>query len=135
MARAKRSSRKRPNKKGAGWLNHQSLVVSEAVLCVGLAQELLESWVLGLEQVPPMLRVLAGIGVVVGTLGGLMLWLRAHVERGLAETHSVITSRLPLPGILAHGLFVFGLFCAYAWLWDDQTGALGALWRLMESPL
>lgn len=113
------------------WLDHRALVLSEAVLAVGLLQELLENWILALPDVPPLLRVVAAIAVVVGTLGGMMLVLRDRMHEWIAGTHDALQARLSVPSVVLHALFLLTLFAGYCWLWDDQTGALGALWRFL----
>ena len=127
MARKKKAT----PKKGRRWFDHRALVLSEAVLAAGLIQELLEAWILSLPTVPPMLRVLAAVAVVVGTLGGMMLAMRERLQDWISGTHNTLTSRLPLPSLLAHAAILVALFGGYCWLWDDETGALNALWALL----
>lgn len=127
MARKKKGSSGRVRR----MFDQRALVLSEAVLAAGLLQELLEAWILSLPTVPPMLRVLAAVAVVVGTLGGMMLVLRKRLQDWIKGTHDTLTSRLPLPSILAHLAILTSLFLGYCWLWDDETGALAAVWRLL----
>ncbi len=127
MARSKTRSRRGRRR----WLDHRALVLSEAVLAVGLLQEFLENWILSLPTVPPMLRVAAAVAVVVGTLGGMMLALRQRLQDWIKGTHDTLTTRLPLPGLLSHLAVLAALFLGYCWLWDEQTGALAAVWRLL----
>ena len=127
MARKKKAARK----SGRRWFDHRALVLSEAVLAAGLIQELLEAWILSLPTVPPMLRVVAAVAVVVGTLGGMMLAMRQRLQDWIKGTHDTLTSRLPLPSLLAHLVILLTLFLGYCWLWDDETGALSAVWALL----
>lgn len=127
------AARKKGSKRTAGprWFNHRALVLSEAVLATGLIQELLEAWILSLPSVPPLLRVLGAVAVVVGTLGGMMLAMRKRLQDWISGTHGTITSKLPIPGLLAHAAILLGLFAGYCWLWEDETGALSSVARWM----
>ncbi len=125
------AGRKKSKGKVLWWLDHRALVLSEAVLAVGLLQELLESWILQLGAVPPVVRIIAAVAVVVGTLGGMMILLRKRLQDWISGTHGALTSRLPLPSVLAHALIFGVLFLGYCWLWDAETGALGAIWQWM----
>lgn len=129
MARTRTRTRKK--KKARVWLDHRALVLSETVLAIGLIQEALEAWVLGLDHVPPVLRVLAAIAVVAGTLGGMMLALRQYVQKGLHGTHAWMTSRLP--GLVAHGMIVFALFFGYAVLWNEDTAVFASIANGLQS--
>ncbi len=132
MAKAKRPKKKKPIAERWFGFSRRNLIVSETILSVGLAQELLEAWVLSQAEVPPMLRVLAGIGVVVGSLGGLLLVMQKRLQKSLAKTHGMMKKLpIPLPQLVGHGLIHFTLFAGYAWLWDSDTGALNALWRFV----
>lgn len=122
---------KKKAKAGRRWFDHRALVLSEAVLAVGLLQELLEAWILSLPTVPPLLRVVAAVAVVVGTLGGMMLILRRRLQDWISGTHQQLTKRLPLPSVLAHATILLGLFLGYCWLWDEETGALSMMWRVL----
>ena len=124
-------ARKSKSKRDSGLLDHQGFLMWEALMAVGLVQELVVGWILTLNQIPPMLRVTAGVAVVVGTLGGLALIVRRQTVRGLGSTHRVVRKWIPLPRLGLHALILFGLFLGYAWLWDEQTGALGWIWRTL----
>ena len=99
-------------------------MVSEALLAIGLLQEAMESVLLGLELVNPVLRVLAAVAVSMGTLGGLMLWLRRRFQNSLKGTHDAIQRRLHIPSLIIHLAFVCALLLGYAALWNEDTGAL-----------
>jgi hypothetical protein len=128
---AARKAKAKMKSVGKRWFDHRGLLISEAVMAVGLLQEVLEHWVLGLETIPPLLRVLAGVGIVVGTMGGLLLVVRKSIQKGLKTTHSAVSQITPLPSVVVHLGIVSLLFLGYAIQWDEQTGALTALWSLL----
>ena len=130
---AARKARAKKTSVGKRWFDHRALLLTEGVMAVGLLQEVLEAWVLGMDNIPPMLRVVAAIGVVVGTMGGLIMVVQRSIQKGLKSTHHVATQIIPLPSILVHMSIVFLLFIGYALLWDEQTGALAAMWRILGS--
>lgn len=108
-------------------------MVSEALLAIGLMQEAMESAILGLQHVDPILRVLAAVAVSMGTLGGLMLWLRRKFQNSLKGTHDAIQKRLYIPSLAIHILFVSGLLLGYAALWNEDTGALDLMFQHVRS--
>ena len=137
MARKKKApNRPRSTKKTSwqpSWIQGRALMVSEALLAIGLMQEAMESAILGLQHVDPILRVLAAVAVSMGTLGGLMLWLRRKFQNSLKGTHDAIQRRLYIPSLLIHVLFVTGLLLGYAALWNEDTGALDLMFRYIRS--
>jgi hypothetical protein len=57
------------------------------------------------------------------------------VRRGLARTHDVVRRLpIPVPMLAVHAAVLLGLFLAYAWWWDDRTGALRATLGLVSGP-
>lgn len=113
--------------RGGSWTDRRNLLLLEAVLLVGLAKEALEDGVLAWEVLHPLVRVALGIAVTVGTLGGLLVVFEQQIRRGLEKTHEAV-QRLPVPTpeLGVHVVFLVGIFFAYAWFWDDRTGALHA---------
>ena len=132
MSKAKRPKKKKPIHERWFGLSRRNLILSETILGIGLLQEVLESWVLSQHDIPPMLRVLAAIGVVVGSLSGLLIIMRKSLQRSLSKTHGLMKKLpIPMPQVIGHSLIHFVLFAGYAWLWDEDTGALNALWMFL----
>ena len=132
MAKAKRAKKKKPIHERWFGFSRRNLILSETILGIGLLQEILESVVLSQDQIPPMLRVLAAVGVVVGSLGGLLVIMRKSLQKSLSKTHGLMKKLpIPMPQLVGHSLIHFGLFAGYAWLWDEDTGALNALWEFL----
>ena len=132
-----RSKKKAPaGRRARSWLDRRNLLLLETVLLVGLTKEILEDLVLGWDRLHPLLRILLGIAVVVGTLGGLLVMFEQQIRRGLERTHQVV-QRLPVPTpeLLVHLLVLTAIFWTYAWFWDDRTGALASGWALLASAL
>lgn len=114
------------------WLRHSSLVLVEAVLVLGLLQELAQDWVLQRGEVPPMVRVAAGMALSVTLVAGAALIVQRQIVVGLRTTHA-ITRKLPLrvPKLVVHIVVLTGIFLGYAWLWEAETGALSACFALL----
>jgi hypothetical protein len=106
------------------WLSHRSLLLLETVLVVGLVKEALEWLVLERLPLDPTLRVLLGMAVVVGTLGGLLVVVQQRVRQTLERAHQAFKRRyraLPVAGL--HSLLLVAIFAAYAAFWNEETGA------------
>lgn len=118
------------------WTDRRNLLLLETVLLVGLAKEALEDGVLALPAVHPLIRVALGIAVTVGTLGGLLVLFEQQIRRGLEKTHDAV-QRLPVPTpeFAVHLAVLGAIFFAYAWFWDDRTGALDATRALLADGL
>ena len=112
------------------WIRHSSLVLVEAVLVLGLLQELAQGWLLGRADVSPFLRVAAGMALSLGLLAGVALLVQRQIVAGLRTTHA-IGRRLPVPKVAIHAVVLVAIFVGYAWLWEEETGALTAFWALL----
>lgn len=115
MAPSKRSSSapRRP------LFSHRRLLVSEAVLVLGLVQMVAKDWVLAQTSLPAAVRVGFGMALTLGVFGGLFLVAQRQVQRSLSTTHRVV-QRLPLPTPVAavHAIVCMLLFFGYARYWD-----------------
>lgn len=99
------------------WLRHRTLLAAEGVLLIGLAQELLQRWVLGLD-VPNGVKVAFVMAATVGVIGLLLVVVQRMVVNSLAKTHEVAKAMpLPTPVVLLHLAALIGLFYLYAWVW------------------
>jgi uncharacterized membrane protein len=105
----------------------RNLILVETVLLVGLGKEMLEWLVLERLPLPPVVRVLLGMLVVAGTLGGLLVLAERRLRSGLDKTHRKIQRRYRLPAALEHAVVLVWIFLAYAAFWDRETGALTAI--------
>ncbi len=115
-------------------MGQRELVLLEALLLLGLGKELLESLVLHQSGLPPPVRVLLGMCVVIGAFGGLWLVFQRPLQRGLLRAQRAVR-RLPVPTPLlaVHGMALGLIFLAYAWFWDAETGALAHLAELLQT--
>ncbi len=97
---------------------HRTLVAAEAVLLVGVAQQLLSQQVAN-AAVPNVAKILFTMIGVLGVLGGMVLLARAFAIKGVAQTHNVIKA-LPIPAAtwLLHLAAFAGLFLLYAIVWQ-----------------
>lgn len=103
--------------KGFKAFRHRTLVAAEAVLLVGVAQQLLSQQVAG-AAVPNAAKILFTMVGVLGVLGGMVLLARAFAIKGVSQTHNVIKA-LPIPAAtwLLHLAAFGGLFLLYAVVW------------------
>lgn len=100
------------------WFRHRWLVEVEAVLLVGVAQELLQRQIntLGL---PNWGKTLWTMGCTLGVLGGLVVVLRLLAKRSVTKAHQTVQAiPLPTPYLLIHIAAFAGLFLLYAWVWN-----------------
>jgi hypothetical protein len=99
------------------FLRHRALVGAEAVLLVGVGQQLLNRQI-DAVRMPNPARVLFTMACTLGVLGGLVLLARALATKGVAQTHQVAKA-LPIPAgtWLLHIAAFAGLFVLYAIVW------------------
>lgn len=99
------------------FLRHRTLVTAEAVLLVGVGQQLLSQY-LATIPMPSWARVLFTMASTLGILGGVVLIAKAFAKKGVAQTHNVAKS-LPIPAatVLLHLAAFCGLFALYAIVW------------------
>jgi len=99
------------------WIKQRTLITAEAVLLVGVLQQLL-SQQLAKIVMPDALRILMTMALVLGMIGGLIVLLRSLISTTVAHTHTVAQA-LPLPMAtwLAHLAALSGLFLLYAVVW------------------
>lgn len=118
MIRVMPPSRARSTPKRRALLSHRRLVLAESVLVLGLVQMYARDWVLAQSQLPAPIRVLFGMGLILGLFGGLVLYVREQVKWSLTTTHKAV-KRLPLPAPMAliHTLVFCVLFWGYAHYW------------------
>jgi hypothetical protein len=107
------------------WLRHRALLTGEAILVVGVVQEIIQRQVNHLAW-PNYGKVLWIMACTLGVLGVLLLAIRQLIKRGLAKTHDVVQAMpLPLPVLLTHVAFYVALFYLYAWVWSLPVWPLG----------
>lgn len=106
-------------------LSHRRLLLAETVLVLGLLQMLARDWVLAQPHIPAPLRVLFGMGLILGLFGGLLFFVRQQVERSLSTTHEAVQKLpLPTPMLVVHTLALAVLF----WLYAHYYGLDAAVW-------
>lgn len=115
----------------SGWFRHSSMVLLEAVLVLGWLEELAQGALLTRTEVPPFARVAAAMALSLTLLGGVALMVQRQIVAGLRTTHRMTRG---VPKLVAHILVLAAIFVAYAWLWDDETGALSTLVGLIPKP-
>jgi hypothetical protein len=110
MAKKSRSSTPR-------WLRHRTMIASEALLLVAVAQELIQRQVNQLDLVN-WTKVMWLMAVNIGALGLLLVLVKMVAEKSLAQTHSVVQAiPLPTPYLLIHLLVFAALFYVHAYVW------------------
>lgn len=122
-----RSSAKSRSSASSSLFSHRQLLMTEVFLLVGLGKEALEWAVLEQSALPPLLKVVVGMFVVVSTLGGLVLAAERFLRVRLDRTQKAMQRRYRLPQAGVHFVVLVLIFLAYAAFWDQETGALGAL--------
>jgi hypothetical protein len=100
------------------WLRHRALVTGEAILIVGVVQQLIQERI-GSLNLPNWGKVLWVMATTMGALGVALFVVRTIAVRGVAKAHDVVQAiPLPTPTLLIH-LLVYGvLFLLYARVWD-----------------
>jgi H+/Cl- antiporter ClcA len=98
------------------WFRHRWLVEAEAILVVGVVQELLQRQV-KIQGWPKWGMTLWIMGCTLGLLGGLVVIMRLVARRAMAHTHKVASSVPILSPLILHLLVLAVLFLLYAWVW------------------
>lgn len=108
---------KGPRLRFIAWLRHRSLVTAEAVLLVGVLQQLLSQW-LATQVMPNAARVALTMAMVLGLLGSIVVVVRVIAMKGVHHTHAVAKA-LPIPAAtwLAHAAAFAALYLLYAIVW------------------
>ena len=107
------------------WLRHRSLIVTEAMLLVGLGQLLFNDWLLAHPEIEPSLRVLIGMAMVLGSFGGVLFWARRYLARTIADTHSFVRALpFPTPKWLFHTVALAALYVGYSFYWASKIGGV-----------
>ena len=119
------SRQARPTGRRRPLLSHRKLLVAEAILILGLAQMALRDLIMTSTQLPATLRVMFGMGLVLGVFGGLILFSQRTLTRSLDTTHRVVQRLpVPLPVRLVHAGFIVLIAWSYARYWGlDQAVA------------
>jgi hypothetical protein len=100
------------------WLRHRALVTGEAILIVGVVQQLIQERIAGLS-LPNWGKVLWVMASTLGALGVALVVVRIIAVKGVAKAHDVVQAiPLPTPTLLIHVLVYGGLFLLYARVWD-----------------
>lgn len=99
------------------WLRHRTLATSEAILLVGVCQELLQRQIATLA-LPNWGKVLWVMASTLGLLSILLLVMRNVATKSVIKTHDMVQAiPLPTPYLLVHALVYAGLFLLYAYVW------------------
>jgi hypothetical protein len=99
------------------FLRHRALMTAEAVLLVGVGQQLLSQYIANVPM-PNWGRVLFTMASTLGILGGVVLIAKAMAKKGVAQTHNVAKSLpIPLSTWILHAAAFCGLFALYAIVW------------------
>lgn len=99
-------------------LTHRRLIVSEALLLVGVLEMAAEDRVVA-SNFPDELKVVFIMLLVLGFFGSLLIVVERLAKSGLGTTHRTIQALpIPTPRIVIHALLLFGLFLAYAGILD-----------------
>ena len=107
------------------WLRHRSLVVTEAMLAVGLGQLILNDWLLAHPAIAPWMKVVLGMVMVLGGFGGVLFWARRYLTRTIADTHSLVRALpFPTPKWLFHTVAMGGLYLGYSFYWANKIGGV-----------
>lgn len=100
------------------WLRHRALVTGEAILVVGVLQQLLQQRINELAM-PNWGKVLWVMASTLGLLGVILVLVRVVAVKGVAKAHDVVQAiPLPTPTLFIHLLVYGGLFLLYAKVWD-----------------
>ena len=100
------------------WFRHRWLVEAEAILLVGVAQELIQRRIASVG-LPNWGKVLWTMGCTLGVLGGLVLVLRFFAKHSVTKAHQTVQAiPLPTPFFLVHLAALGGLFFLYAFVWN-----------------
>jgi hypothetical protein len=105
------------------WFRHHWLVEVEAILLVGVVQELLQRQIKA-QGWPNWSMTLWIMGCTLGLLGGLVMVLRLIAKRAMAQTHKVVSGVPIFSPMIIHLLVLAGLFVLYACvykLWPPFT--------------
>lgn len=122
------SRQARPTGRRRPFLSHRKLLVAEAILILGLAQMALRDWIMTSHHLPATLRVMFGMGLVLGVFGGLILFSQRTLTRSLDTTHRVVQRLpVPLPVRLVHAGFIVLIAWSYARYWGLDQAIAGEL--------
>ena len=103
------------------WLQHRRLIVVEATLAAGLAEEWAQNWLLRQSTIPWWARTLAVMAMFLGLLALVVAIIRNAARQG-AATVSQVASLTFIPRLLVHAALLALLFYGYAqtfglWRW------------------
>lgn len=100
------------------WFRHRWLVEAEAILLVGVAQELIQRQISGVS-LPHWGKTLWTMACILGIMGGLIVALRIVAHRAVNKAHQTVRAMpFPAPYFLLHLLALSGIFLLYAWVWN-----------------
>ncbi len=100
------------------WLRHRALVTGEAILLVGVLQQLIQQHV-GTLGLPNWAKVLWVMASTLGALGVALVVVRLILRKGVATAHDMVQAiPLPTPTLLIHLLVYGGLYLLYAKVWE-----------------
>ncbi|MBK7643944.1 MAG: hypothetical protein IPJ19_13000 [Planctomycetes bacterium] len=95
-------------------LSHARLVAVEALLLAAWLRSLLSNLILD-SQLENWAKVLVVMGMTIGVLGGLLLWIESLTREGMKHGHRVVGGLAGgFSGLWIHALVFFGLFLLYA---------------------
>jgi hypothetical protein len=100
------------------WLRHRTLLATEAVLIVGVVQELMQRWVMK-QDLANAAKVLFVMLSTIGIIGLVLVIVRTLVLRSLEKTHQVAKAMfLPMAVSVMHVLILVSIFYLYAYVWE-----------------
>ena len=99
------------------WLSNRRLVSIEAILLVGLLENLIE---LELDKLPvdQWVKTIMIMLLIAGIFGGVISVITVMTKRSLAKGQNALkTLPLPTPMLLIHSLILGGIYWLYATYW------------------
>ncbi len=100
------------------WLRHRGLITGEAILLVGVLQQVIQDRISELP-LPNWGKVLWVMASTLGALGLVLFFAKDFALKGVAKTHDVAQALpLPTPTLLVHVAIYGGLFLLYAKVWN-----------------
>ena len=103
------------------FFSNARLITIETISLVGLIQVWFEEWLLNREEIPGWLKILILMGIMIGILGFLLVYIEQVTKKSLSRAHHVAKSiPFPITMLMAH-LAVFALLF---YLYGETYGIL-----------
>jgi hypothetical protein len=121
----------------ASW--NSRLAKAETVLVLALCTEtLLNPWLASLISVPPVVKTIMKMLLIVGSFGPLFSLISYMIDNGLSVTRNVTTSMFSLPKLGTHVAIIATLFIAFYWSMHHTmpwTNGHAASWQTPPAPV